>query len=198
MNRLNKVFLSVMLLLVSIVWLQYRRMERLTKERDRFSMNNTALLSDIKRIQSDSATMALDVKVLRLTMDEYKKFRTKDTEKIKELGMRIKHLEAAARHEVEVQAPIDAVIRDTFIVRDTIPLLRQKIEMTTPYIKLTGFIEKNRLTGDIRMPVTLNQAIWIEYKGWWFWKRVKAIHQMISSDNPYAEIKYSEYIQIEK
>lgn len=34
-----------MLLLVSIVWLQYRRMERLTKERDRFSMNNTALLS---------------------------------------------------------------------------------------------------------------------------------------------------------
>lgn len=71
MNRLNKVFLSVMLLLVSIVWLQYRRMERLTKERDRFSMNNTALLSDIKRIQSDSATMALDVKVLRLTMDEY-------------------------------------------------------------------------------------------------------------------------------
>lgn len=39
MNRLNKVFLSVMLLLVSIVWLQYRRMERLTKERDRFSMN---------------------------------------------------------------------------------------------------------------------------------------------------------------
>lgn len=141
MNRLNKVFLSVMLLLVSIVWLQYRRMERLTKERDRFSMNNTALLSDIKRIQSDSATMALDVKVLRLTMDEYKKFRTKDTEKIKELGMRIKHLEAAARHEVEVQAPIDAVIRDTFIVRDTIPLLRQKIEMTTPYIKLTGFIE---------------------------------------------------------
>lgn len=161
MNRLNKVFLSVMLLLVSIVWLQYRRMERLTKERDRFSMNNTALLSDIKRIQSDSATMALDVKVLRLTMDEYKKFRTKDTEKIKELGMRIKHLEAAARHEVEVQAPIDAVIRDTFIVRDTIPLLRQKIEMTTPYIKLTGFIEKNRLTGDIRMPVTLNQAIWI-------------------------------------
>lgn len=128
MNRLNKVFLSVMLLLVSIVWLQYRRMERLTKERDRFSMNNTALLSDIKRIQSDSATMALDVKVLRLTMDEYKKFRTKDTEKIKELGMRIKHLEAAARHEVEVQAPIDAVIRDTFIVRDTIPLLRQKLK----------------------------------------------------------------------
>lgn len=198
MNRVNKTFLIIILLLGGIVWLQYRRTTRLIKERDRFSMNNTALLSDVKRIQLDSATMALNVKALRLTIDEYKEFRAEDAEKIKQLGVRIKHLEAEARHELEVKAPIDAVIRDTFIVRDTVPLLRQKIEMVTPYIELTGLIEGNRLTGDIKIPVMLNQAIWIEYKGWWFWKRAKAIHQIISSDNPYAEIKYSEYIQIER
>lgn len=198
MNRVNKTFLIIILLLGGIVWLQYRRTTRLIKERDRFSMNNTALLSDVKRIQLDSATMALNVKALRLTIDEYKEFRAEDAEKIKQLGARIKHLEAAARHELEVKVPIDAVIRDTFIVRDTVPLLRQKIEMVTPYIELTGLIEGNRLTGDIKIPVMLNQAIWIEYKGWWFWKRAKAIHQIISSDNPYAEIKYSEYIQIER
>lgn len=198
MNRVNKTFLIIILLLGGIVWLQHRRTTHLIKERDRFSMNNTALLSDVKRIQLDSATMALNVKALRLTIDEYKEFRAEDAEKIKQLGVRIKHLEAAARHELEVKAPIDAVIRDTFIVRDTVPLLRQKIEMVTPHIELTGLIEGNRLTGDIRIPVMLNQAIWIEYKGWWFWKRAKAIHQIISSDNPYAEIKYSEYIQIER
>lgn len=198
MNRVNKTFLIIILLLGGIVWLQHRRTTRLIKERDRFSMNNTALLSDVKRIQLDSATMALNVKALRLTIDEYKGFRAEDAEKIKQLGVRIKHLEAAARHELEVKAPIDAVIRDTFIVRDTVPLLRQKIEMVTPHIELTGLIEGNRLTGDIRIPVMLNQAIWIEYKGWWFWKRAKAIHQIISSDNPYTEIKYSEYIQIER
>lgn len=198
MNRVNKTFLIIILLLGGVVWLQHQRTTRLIKERDRFSMNNTALLSDVKRIQLDSATMALNVKALRLTIDEYKEFRAEDAEKIKQLGVRIKHLEAAARHELEVKAPIDAVIRDTFIVRDTVPLLRQKIEMVTPHIELTGLIEGNRLTGDIRIPVMLNQAIWIEYKGWWFWKRAKAIHQIISSDNPYAEIKYSEYIQIER
>lgn len=47
-------------------------------------------------------------------------------------------------------------------------------------------------------PVMLRQAVWVEYKGWWFWKRVKAVHQTISSDNPYAEIRYSEYICIRK
>ena len=35
-------------------------------------------------------------------------------------------------------------------------------------------------------------------KGWWFWKRVKAIRQTISSNNPYVEIRYSEYIKIDK
>ena len=37
-------------------------------------MNSTALLSDVKRMQIDSATMVLDAKALRLTIDEYKEF----------------------------------------------------------------------------------------------------------------------------
>ena len=55
------------------------------------------------------------------------------------------------------------------------------------------------LRGQIRIPVTLHQAVWIEYKRrWLFWKRVKAVHQTISSDNPYVEIRYSEYILLQK
>lgn len=186
MSRLNRILLATVLLLCSILWLQHRRTIRLTEERDRFRMNSTALLSDVKRMQIDSATMVLDAKALRLTIDEYKEFRAKDAETIERLGVKIRNLEVAARHEVEVKAPIDAAIRDTLIIRDTVPLLRQKVEMVTPYIQLTGLIENKRLKGDIKVPVTLNQAVWVEYKGWWFWKRVKAIHQSISSDNPYG------------
>ena len=58
--------------------------------------------------------------------------------------------------------------RDTLIIRDTVPLLRQKVVMVTPYIQLTGLIENKRLKGDIKVPVTLNQAVWVEYKGWCF------------------------------
>lgn len=198
MNRLNKTLLITVLLLGGILWLQHRRTIRLTEERDRFRMNNTALLSEVKRMRIDSATMAVDAKALKLTIDEYKEFRVEDAETIRRLGVKIRNLEAAARHEVEVKAPIDAAIRDTLIVRDTIPLLRQKVEMITPHIQLTGLIENKRLKGDIKVPVTLNQAIWVEYKGWWFWKRAKAVHQLISSDNPYVEIRYSEYIKIDK
>ena len=199
MNKiLVKCLLVAVVLLGGAVWLQYRYTVRLKSERDRYLSNTAALLSEVKRMQVDSATMALDAKTLQLTIDEYKRFRAEDAATIKRLGVKVKNLEAAARHQLEVAGPIDAIVRDTVIIRDTVPVLRQKIEMRTPHIELTGIIEDERLKGSIRSPVTLNQAVWVEYRGWWFWKRVKAVHQTISSDNPYVEIKYSEYIRVKK
>ena len=195
---LSKYLLVAVLLLSGIVYIQYRRNVHLANERDRYQANNTALLSEVRRMRIDSTTLAVDTKGLRLTVEEYKRFRAQDAETIKKLGVKIKNLEAAAKHQLEVEGPIDAVVKDTVFIRDTVPLLRQKVEMITPHIQLTGMIEDSRLKGQIRVPVTLNQAIWVEYKGWWFWKRVKAIHQSISIDNPYVDIKYTEYIQMQK
>ena len=156
-NRALLVALALALVVAMLLW---RRAARLEQERDRYRGNTEALLADIRRIRVDSTTMAVDVNTLRLTVEEYKRLRAEDAEKIKRMGVKIKNLEAAARHEVEVA--------------------------------------DGRLRGEIRVPVTLRQAVWVEYKGWWFWRRVKAVHQTIASDNPYAEVTYSEYIEIGK
>jgi len=104
-----------------------------------------------------------------------------------------------AQEHKSAERPIDATIRDTVIIWDSMPRLRQKVEMRTPHIELSGIIENDRLQGSIRVPVTLHQAVWIWYRRRWiFWKRVRAIHQTILSDSPYVEIKYSEYIQMNK
>lgn len=146
MSRLNRILLATVLLLCSILWLQHRRTIRLTEERDRFRMNSTALLSDVKRMQIDSATMVLDAKALRLTIDEYKEFRAKDAETIERLGVKIRNLEVAARHEVEVKAPIDAAIRDTLIIRDTVPLSCWSLPRTAPWPSSPGCIRSRRMT----------------------------------------------------
>ena len=175
-----------------------RSRQRLIEEKDSYKSNTEALMSEVRRIQADSSTMALDIKTLTMSLDEYKRFRAEDEEKIKKLGIRIKDLEATAKHNVEVDAPIDAEIKDSVMIRDTVPVFLKAVRMDSPYLKINGIIENDRLTGKINLPVTLNQAFWIEYKHkflWWRWK-VKAIHQTISSDNPYVEIKYSEYIKI--
>ena len=122
MNKLNGILSTALLLLGGIVWLQHRHTIYLTEERDRFQMNNTALLSCMKRMQIDSTTMALETKVLRLTVDEYKEYRAEDAETIRRFGIKVKKLEAAARHKIEVRVPVDANIRDTLIIRDSILL----------------------------------------------------------------------------
>lgn len=186
------------LLLITAVCLLWHRNTRLRNERDRYRGNTEALLSDMKRMRVDSATTAVDVKALRLTVDEFKRLRAGDAAKIKAMGVKIRNLQAAAHHQIEVTGPIDAVIRDTVIVRDTVPVMRQSVAMITPHIEFTGLIEDNTLKGRIRVPVTLQQAVWIEYKRRWiFWRRVRAVHQVISSDNPYVQIRYSEYIVVQ-
>lgn len=184
-------------ILIGAFTLLWRHTQRVTHERDRYHMNSEALLSDIERIRIDSSRMAVDVKTLRLSVSEYEKYRAEDARLIKRLGIRIRNLEAAARHEIEITGPIDATVRDTVIIRDSVPILRQKVEMINPFIEFKGIIENERLKGEIRVPVILHQAVWIEYKRRWiFWKRVKAIHQTIASDNPYVNIIYSDYIMV--
>ena len=200
MNKvISKYLLLGLLILVGVVWLQHRKMVRLEKERNRYEQNSSALLGEVKRMQVDSATMALDAHGLRLTVDEYKRYRAEDAEKIRQMGIRLKDLEATARHEISVDVAVDATVKDSVVLRDTLPITVQQVEMRTPYIQLSGIIENSRLQGRIYVPVTLRQAVWIEYKRHWiFWKKVKAVHQTISSDNPYVEIRYSEYIQVQK
>lgn len=199
MNRRRSILLVIVAALVGTVWLQQRKVVRLKQERDRHEQNSDALLSDLKRWQVDSATMATDVKTLRLSVNEFKRYRANDLAKIKEMGIKIKHLEAAAKHEIEVDAPIHAVLRDSVVVRDSVVLRVQAVSMMNPYIQLHGVIERDSLIGSVHLPVTLRQAMWIEYKRrWLFWKKVKAVHQVITTDNPYVEVKYSEFINIQK
>lgn len=195
---MNKYSFLIIAVLSGITISLLRSRQRLIEEKDSYKSNTEALMSEVRRIQADSSTMALDIKTLTMSLDEYKWFRAEDEEKIKKLGIRIKDLEATAKHNVEVDAPIDAEIKDSVMIRDTVPVFLKAVRMDIPYLKINGIIENDRLTGKINLPVTLNQAFWIEYKHkflWWRWK-VKAIHQTISSDNPYVEIKYSEYIKI--
>ncbi len=199
MNKIRLFGIIAFLLLVATVWVQQRRIVSIRQERDRYQQNSDALLSDMKQWRVDSTSMATDVKSLRLTVDEFKRYRAEDLAKIKQMGVKIKNLEAAAKHQLEVNAEITAQVKDSVVIRDTVPVLVKSVSMVTPHIQLSGIIERDSLIGKIHLPVTLRQAVWIEYKRrWLFWKKVVAVHQTITSDNPHVEIKYSEYITIQK
>ena len=197
---LNRMVLILLAMLTAATLTLWRYSVGVTRERDRFSQNTEALLSDVERIQLDSTRMAVDVKALRLTVSEFEEYRLQDAALIRRLGIRVKDLEAAARHRLLVEAPIVAPVRDSVIVRDTVPVPVQTVEMVNPHISFRGVIDDSTLRAAVRIPVTLNQAVFVEYKRrflWWRWK-VAGVHQTITSDNPYVAIEYSEYIKIER
>lgn len=199
MSKIKIAGVIAIILLGVAVWLQQKRIVAIRQERDRYQLNNDALLSDMRQWQIDSATMATDVKRLLMTFDEFERYRAEDAVKIKQMGIKIKNLEAAAKHQLEVNAPIAAQIRDSIVIRDTVSVIIKAVSMNTPYLKLSGTIENDSLVGSIHLPVTIRQAVWIEYKRrWLFWKKIKAVHQTITSDNPHVQITYSEYIHIAK
>jgi hypothetical protein len=200
MNRILVILIMIILLLSGSMIALYKYSAQLKEERDMYKGNTSALLSDIKRVRVDSTTMALDVKTLRLALDEYKQYRAKDAAHIEKLGIELKRLKMVSKHEVEIDADVRARIQDTMVVRDTLTLVLKKIEMNTPYLQVRGIIENNELIGKMHLAVNLHQAVWVEPKHrflWWKWG-VKTIHQTISSDNPHVEIKYSETIMIDK
>lgn len=197
---LDRALAVILIILIAVTILLWKYAVKITGERDRYRQNTEALLADMTRIQIDSTRMAVDVKTLRLTVSEYEEYRAEDAALIKRLGIRLKDLEAAAKHKLAIDAPIVAPLRDSVIVRDTVLVPVQTVRMVDPYIDFNGVIEDGVLTANVHIPVTLNQAVFVEYKHrflWWHWK-VKAVHQTITSDNPYVEIEYSEYINIRK
>ena len=196
MSKFSQLLLVFVCILCLSCFFFKRKVDKITTERDKYQQNTNTLLSDIKRIQIDSSTMAIDVKTLRFTLDEYKQYRTEDAKLIKKMGIRIKDLEATAKQNIIVNAPIQAEIRDTLILRDTISQFISTVKMKNPHLTLNCIIENDTMKGTIVLPVNLHQAIWVEYKHrflWWRWG-LKVIHQSVRSDNPYVRIKYSEYI----
>ncbi|MFR9543940.1 MAG: DUF6549 family protein [Rikenellaceae bacterium] len=199
MSRSSLFILLALLTMSATIWIQHKRIVTIKAERDRQISNNDALQSEVQRWQIDSTTMAVDVKSLRFTVDELERYRAEDLTKIEQMGVKIKNLESAAKHQLEIEATLQAPVRDTIIIREFEPVVAQSIKVETPHISLDGLIEDSTFTGTVKMPVTLRQAVWIEYKRrWLFWKKPIAVHQTITSDNPYAQIGYSEYINIQQ
>ena len=199
MNKLRIVFILGFITLAGLVYFQQKRITSIKAERDRQIINNDALFSEQRQWRVDSTTMATDMKALRFTIDEMERYRGKDLAQIKNMGIKIRTLEATAKHQLEVDAEIAAAIRDTIIIRNLKPISTKAIQMKTPHISIDAVIERDSLIGAIRLPVTLQQAVWVEYKRCWiFWKKAVGVHQTITSDNPHVKIKYSEYIKIQK
>lgn len=200
MSKTSLTLTGIILIAFGIILALSSQVSKIKKERDIYRSNSDALLSECDTLRIDSANMALDNRTLQLSVDEFKKYRAEDAETIKKLNIKLSRVKSVSTQQLEVNVPIKAEIKDsiTTISKDSVAKERY-FKMESQYIKLAGVIRDSVVVGDIKIPVTINQVVYLDYK-WKFlwWKKIRGVRQIVNVNNPYVTITYSEFIEITK
>lgn len=171
----------------------------LTSEKNRLKSNQTALLDSVDTYWTKAGKLAAGRQALELTNKELRESRADLERTIKDLGIKLKRVEAIAQAATETKAEVRVEIRDSIVYRDTALVRLQAIAWADPWVDVRGEIEARRMSLAVESHDTLTQVIHrvpkhflgIPYG-------CKAIRQEIRSSNPHTVITYTEYIELPK
>lgn len=198
---MNKYLIICSVISVLICGLLLADRNKLIESRDKYQENTETLLTNIRQYKLDSTTLVTETSRLQLTLKEYKKYREDDLKTIKELGLKLKQVKASMNHQISVEIPINAELRDTVIYREiTPPLIAKQFNLSDRYREFYGTILNDSIQAHLSLNVTLKQYLYLVYKHKFLWFRwgMNGVNQVIISDNPYVKINYSEFIEIKK
>lgn len=170
-------------------------------ENERQKSNNSALMQSVEHYRIKADESAASVQILRLRCGEFEELRAADAEKIRQMGLKIRRLESAAKSVSQLQLQAAAPIRDTVIIRDTVEVVDtlRLFRWQDSWVTIDGVIERDSVVCNLRSVDTLRQTIYRVPRRFWFIKfGTKALRQHIVSSNPHSEIVYTEYVKIEK
>lgn len=170
-------------------------------ENERQKSNNSALMQSVEHYRTKADESAASVQILRLRCGEFEELRAADAEKIRQMGLKIRRLESAAKSVSQLQLQAAAPIRDTVIIRDTVEVVDtlRLFRWQDSWVTIDGIIDRDSVVCNLRSVDTLRQTIYRVPRRFWFIKfGTKALRQHIVSSNPHSEIVYTEYVKIEK
>lgn len=186
---------------ISVIWAD-RTINRLTAERDKYRNNTETLLSDVETYRVRDSLNAARVQSLELTVKEFERFRANDAALIKQLKARNRDLAAVNKTQSETIIELQAAPRDTFIVRDSIPIPAVAVHCGDAWFDFDGLLTDKEFTGTLANRDSLVLAESVQYKRFlgFLWKTHKVKNRRVDvvSLNPHTSILDVEYIVIEK
>ena len=163
------------------------------RDAERLENNQTALTEQIYLYRTSLDESAASVRALQLRCGEYERICAEDAARIRDLGIKIKRLESAAKSAVRTEVEVVAPLRDTIILRDTLRLFRWR----DPWVEVEGLIGYDSVECRVVSVDTLRQVVHRVPRRFLFIKYgVKAIRQEVICTNPHSQIVYSEYIEL--
>lgn len=172
-------------------------------ETQRLTQNQTALATRLTHYRTQRDEEAASAQVLRLRCAEFEELRAADAQRIRELGIRLRRVEAAAKSttqtRIEATTPLrDTIVvyhNDTIVVRDTLRMFRWH----DTWVSVEGSVRRDSVHCRVESVDTLRQVVHRIPRRFLFFRwGTKALRQEIVSANPHTRIVSTEYIRIEK
>lgn len=171
----------------------------LRQEKERLTGNQEALMEEVQYYQDEAGRNAASVQRLELSKAELEAYNGELTQRIEDLNIKLKRVQAATTTATQTRVEIKTVIRDSIIYVDssrvaTLPAIKWQ----DPWVKVDGIIMPDSTVDlSIQSVDTLYQVVHRVPKKFWFIRYgTKAIRQEITSSNPHTKIVYSEYIEL--
>ena len=205
MDARSKIEIGVAVIVAAILFIcagQFRRIQQLTGERDKYRNNSETLLTDVETYRVRDSLNAARVQSMELTIQEYERFRADDAALIKELKARNRDLAAVNKTQSETIIELQAAPRDTFIVRDSIPIPAVAVHCGDAWFDFDGLLTKDEFTGKLEHRDSLYLVETVQYKRFlgFLWRTNKVKNRQLDcvSKSPHNSIKGMEYVVIEK
>lgn len=182
------------------IYIQDRKIERLTDERDRYKGNTETLLSDIKTYRVRDSLSAARVQSLELTMKEFERFRADDAALIKELKAKNCDLSAVNSAQAQTIIELRSTPKDTVVVRDSVMVPAVAVHCGDEWFDFDGLLTPDEFTGTLHNRESLLLSETVRYRRFLFWKTKRILNRetQVVSRNPHTTITNVESIVIEK
>ena len=184
---------------------QHALINKIKEEREVYKMNTEALLKDVTSYKVRDSLNAAKVGALKLTIEEYKKYRAADAAVINSLKGKHRDLQSVTTASLVTSGQITGIIKDsTYVPPDcTVVKTIRCVDITDKWFSLKGCEnEKGQFNGEYVSRDSLIIVATVQYKRFlnFLWKtnKVKNREVDIVSKNPHTKIAGFEYIEIEK
>lgn len=163
------------------------------REVERLDNNQRALTEQIRLYRTQLDESAASVRALELRCGEFERICADDAERIRQLGIKIRRLESAAKSVTQSEVEVVAPLLDTVILRDTL----RHFCWCDEWVTIEGVVRHDSVECRIESVDTLRQVVHRVPRRFLFIKYgTKAIRQEIISSNPHSRVVYTEYIEL--
>ena len=185
---------ATLLLLVCVLFLHHTK-----GEATRLRNNNETLVAEVKLYKTHSEESAASVAAMQLQLDEFRRQHTRDTKRIRELGIRLRRVESVAASASQTKVEVSVPLHDTLFLDRLLPDTASIFRWSDSWVRIEGVIRNGKAECQVESVDTLRQIIHRVPRRFLFFRYgTKAIRQEITSSNPHTRIVYTEYIELPK